>query len=296
MDSITTETPNLLTVIMPAFNAAGTIGVQLEALSRQSYIDPWELVIVDGGSTDQTREIAESYATGFPSFRFIVATERRGSAYARNTGCRLTKGDPILFCDADDVVDPNWITELAMALRTSEMVGGSLERRLLNGEVALSARPPKAVDGLLNTFQFLPYAITANCGVRRQMWETLHGFDEFYVNGSDDADFCFRVQLSGATLRFAPRAIVHYRLRSDAISIARQSYGYGVSHPRLFRAFKKAGMPRSSLRLACREWMWIVLHIFYAKGPDTLKALWFKRAATAWGRLAGSVIERSLYL
>lgn len=296
MHSTPTEAPKLITVIMPAYNAASTIGAQLEALVRQSYRGAWELVIVDGGSTDQTREIADSYAKDLPSFRFIVATERRGSAYARNIGCSLTTGDPILFCDADDVVDSHWISELAEALRTCEVVGGSLERRLLNGEVALSARPPKTVDGLLNTFHFLPYAITANCGVRRLMWEKLQGFDEFYVNGSDDADFCFRAQLSGATLGFAPRAIVHYRLRSNTRSIARQSYGYGVSHPRLFRAFKRAGMPRSSLRLACREWIWIASYIFYATGPETKRALWFKRTATAWGRLLGSVIERSLYL
>jgi len=291
-----TETPKQLSVIMPAYNAASTIGAQLEALTRQSYRGAWELVIVDGGSTDRTREIADSYAKHLPSYRFIVATQRRGSAYARNTGCALTIGDPILFCDADDVVDSRWIAELSEALETYEVVGGSLERRSLNGEVALSARPPKTVDGLLNTFHFLPYAITANFGVRRLLWGKLQGFDEFYVNGSDDADFCFRAQLSGATIGFAPRAIVHYRLRSDAESIARQSYGYGVSHPRLFRAFKGAGMPRASLQLACSEWIWIVSHVLYSAGPETKRAIWFKRAATAWGRLFGSVMERSLYL
>jgi len=286
----------LVSVVIPTFNAAATLTQQLEALTRQSYTGPWELLIAENGSTDETVAIAESWAARFRCFRLVQADKRRGTSHARNAGCRASRGDIVLFCDQDDIVSPDWIAEMAAAQRHFDAVGGSMERRSLNDRIALAARPPKSVDALLNTFEFLPYPLCANCGFRREIWERLGGFDESYRYGSDDAEFFWRVQLSGATLGFAPRAVVHYRLRSDVKSIARQSYGYGRSHPKLFRQFRAAGMPRSSLGQVIRVWWWLAIHTPDIVGPRTRQAVWFKRAAQCWGRIVGSICNRTVYL
>ena len=168
---------------------------------------------------------------------------------------------------------------MTTALHTYDAVGGVTERRSLNDEFALAVRPPKPNDGLHDSFGFLPYPFTANCGVHRELWCRLGGFDEKYHHGCDDVEFFWRVQLSGAALGFAPKAVVHYRLRSDIRSIVRQAYDYGRSDPMLFRGFRAAGMPPSTIGQVSREWWWIVAHSPALLGSRTDRAMWLRRVA-----------------
>lgn len=201
-----------------------------------------------------------------------------------------------MFCDQDDIVDRDWIAEMITALHTYDAAGGVTERRSLNDEFALAVRPPKPNDGLHDAFGFLPYPFTANCGVHRELWCRLGGFDERYHRGGEDVEFFWRLQLSGATLGFAPKAVVHYRLRSDIRSIVRQAYGYGRSDPMLFRGFRAAGMPPSTIGQVSREWWWIVAHSPALLGSRTDRAVWLRRVAVRWGRIVGSLSNRVLYL
>ncbi|MFD0351604.1 glycosyltransferase [Kitasatospora aburaviensis] len=220
---------DLVSVVIPARNAETTIAAQLEALCRQTYQGPWEVVVVENGSSDGTRALLRCWRQRMPQLRVVDCAEARGVNHARNLGCRHAHGDFVLMCDADDVVAPGWMAGLVDALRTDPAVGGALERRLLNGPVALAARPPKKSDALLDTFGFLPYPAGANCGFHRELWNRLGGFDESYRYGGDDTEFFWRAQLAGYRLAFAPHAVVHYRLRDETRAIARQFYGYGRS-------------------------------------------------------------------
>ena len=82
-----TEDP-ALTVILLTRNGARTIGRQLEALANQSSSEPWELVVVDNGSSDRTLEIVEEYRSRLPSLRVADASGDRGAAHACNIGAR----------------------------------------------------------------------------------------------------------------------------------------------------------------------------------------------------------------
>jgi GT2 family glycosyltransferase len=175
-----------VSVVMPANNAAATIGQQLEGLAGQTYQCPWELVIADNGSRDETVVITRRWADRIQRLSLVDAADRPGASYARNVG-------------------------------------------------------------------FLPYPLTANCGMRREIWTELGGFDERYHYGSDDVAFFWRVQLAGYGVGFAPEAIVHYRLRSKVSDMARQYYTYGKTHTMLYRDFAAAGMPRLTITALCRE-------------------------------------------
>ena len=245
---------------------------------------------------DGTRGVVESWSGHLPSLLLIEAVDRRGANYARNAGCRASGGSVLLFCDGDDVVDSDWITKMIIALRTHDAVGGVIERRSLNDEFACAVRPPRPIDALLDTFGFLPYPLAANCGVRRDVWHRMGGFDEKYHHGCDDVEFFWRVQLSGASLGFAPGAVVHYRLRSKIRSIVRQAYNYGKAEPMLFRTFRASGMPRSTIGQVGREWWWIASHVTSLMGSRIDRAVWLKKAAFRWGRLVGSLSHRTLYL
>ena len=76
-----------VSVIMPVYNAAATIGEQLEALAHQDFAGGWELLIADNGCTDRTRDIAANFADRLP-MRVIDASAEKGTALARNTAAR----------------------------------------------------------------------------------------------------------------------------------------------------------------------------------------------------------------
>lgn len=88
-------------VVLPAYNAASTLGEALDSLLAQDAPAPFEVIVVDDGSTDGTGEVARSR----PGVRY-VAKPNGGPASARNLGVRLASSKLILFLDSDDVALP----------------------------------------------------------------------------------------------------------------------------------------------------------------------------------------------
>jgi glycosyltransferase involved in cell wall biosynthesis len=283
-----------VSVIIPTRNGAATIAAQLQALCRQTYQGRWELIVVDNGSTDGTTTLVNAFLDRLPELRLHPARGRAGTSYARNEGCRVSRGELLLFCDQDDIVGTEWVAEMVRGLAEFPAVGGHVERRLLNDEVALATRPEKPPGSLQGGFDFLPYALGANCGVRRAVYTELGGFDPHYRYGSDEVSFFWRAQLAGHRLGALPDAVVHYRLRRSLRGMARQYYSYGTSHPRLYRDFATAGLPRS-VRSAAREWRWLLRHLPDLVRSRKTRAVWVTRCAMRCGRIAGSLRNRVFF-
>jgi glycosyltransferase involved in cell wall biosynthesis len=282
-------------VIIPARNAAATIGAQLDALAGERCPVAWEVVVVDNGSTDATAELVERRKADLPGLRRVAAPKAYGANVARNAGCRATEAAALLFCDADDVIEAGWLGAMVRALTTYPVVGGAIERRSLNPPAAVAGRPHRW-DGLFDTFHYLPYGLTANCGARREVWEQLGGFSEEYVHGSDDCEFFWRAQLAGYEVGYVAEAIVHYRLRTGLRSMMRQYYDYGRSHVCLFRDFSAHGMPPSPPAPALREWGRLAAGSASFLGSPEQRVAWAMQVAMRAGRIVGSIRTRTLYL
>ena len=151
-------------------------------------------------------------------------------------------------------------------------------------------------DGLADHFGFLQYATGANCGFRFEVFDQLGGFEDTYRAGGDEVEFCWRAQLAGFRLVFAPDAVIHYRARQGAWAQARQSYGYGKAYPRLYRDFRGHGMPRGSAMRGIKAWWWIVSHVSWVARRGTERNAWFRGVGIHIGRLVGSLRWRVLYL
>jgi glycosyltransferase involved in cell wall biosynthesis len=98
-----------LSVIIPCYNAAETIGETLDAFVQQLWEEPWEIIVANNRSTDNSMPIVERYYDRLPNLRVIEAVERQGQPYALNTGAKAALGRSIAFCDADDVVGEGWV-------------------------------------------------------------------------------------------------------------------------------------------------------------------------------------------
>ena len=119
---------SLLSVVIPAFNVAGYLEECLRSVLAQAG-PPLEVVVVDDGSTDRTREVAEAVAARDPRLQ-VFHIERRGVSAARNLALRHTTGDLLTFADSDDVVPPGAYAAMARRLDKTgaDLVTGDVVR------------------------------------------------------------------------------------------------------------------------------------------------------------------------
>jgi len=284
--------PRLLSVVIPARNAAGLLAGQLRALAGQTYAGPWEVVIADNGSTDGTAEVARTSAGGVPAVRVVDASRRRGIDCARNEGARAARGDFLLFCDADDEVSPTWLGEMAKAACTADLVGGPLDRDTLNDPRTVAWRWPSPPDALPVAHGFLPYAEGSNLGIWADVLQALGGWNEDYAGGGDDVELCWRAQLAGYRIGFAPQAVIRYRYRRELRALARQLFWYGFGDTKLYRDFRSRGLQRPSVRHRLGQWCRLLARAADLVHSPQSRGEWIRDAAYWAGRARGSIHHR----
>lgn len=285
-----------VSVVIPVRNGDATIAEQLDALSRQDFPGSWEVVVADNGSTDRTRAVVEGFFGRVPGLRVVEANDGAGINIARNAGVRAARGRFVLLCDADDVVAPGWVAALARALETDELAGGPVDERSLNAPGVAEFNERKERNGSPVCGRFLPYATGCNLGFRREAWDLIGGFDDAWRRGATEIEFCWRAQLAGLRLGWAPDAVVRYRHAPSIKSEFRRRYVAARALPRLFSQFARHGMPRRALKPAVLAWFWIVYRSPWAAVSSRWRMKWLQVAAWRAGLLAGSVRYRVLYI
>lgn len=282
------------TVIMPAYNAASTIGEQLEALGNQVYDHPWEVIVADNESEDGTLDVVRSYAERFPQIRWVNAPSPRSAANARNHAFQAARGDKILFCDADDRVAPGWIANLACALDSNDFVVGVNEIRRLNPWVRTLG--PLSCSGRKLELGFLPYAISSNCGMTRAIFLKSGGFRLDYPRAAD-VELSWRLIRMGTTLTVVDNALVYYRLRSGLRSILRTWIYVGMYDVRLFKDYGRFGIEPDTVPTAIRRLKRQIRLIPRLFSPDPqVQSTHAQRLGRSVGRLIGSLRWRCLFL
>jgi teichuronic acid biosynthesis glycosyltransferase TuaG len=106
-----------ISVVIPAYNASGTIEAAIESCLRQT-LPPHEIIIVDDASTDHTRRLAMQY----PQVYVITQMQNAGPSAARNRGWKEATGDVIAFLDSDDTWHPKKLEVTAHVLLDNEHI------------------------------------------------------------------------------------------------------------------------------------------------------------------------------
>jgi glycosyltransferase involved in cell wall biosynthesis len=281
-----------VSVVIPCRNAGPYLGEQLDALTRQHTSLPWEVVVVDNGSTDDTVAIAHSYADRL-ALR-VVDCAVPGPSAARNAGAHAAESDLLLFCDGDDVVGDGWLAALAEALEQHECVTGPLDVDTLNVDELADSRGHASAPGTPHFGAAFDYPRSGNMGVRRDTLARVGWFDDT-VTCLEDQELGLRLWLAGVAVHFVPEAVVHYRYRSDARSIWAQGLRYGEARVRMSAATRSAGLPSPSRVAGWRSWAWLVLHLPRMRtASGRLLLLWV--LASRIGHVVGSLRLRTLYL
>ena len=274
-------------VVVPCFNAQATLGRQLTALAGQTE-PPFEVIVADNGSTDGTVEVARQFGSAFQRFRLVDAGQRRGVSHARNSGARVATGDVLAFCDADDEVADGWLAGLHRALLAHDFVASRFDLLKLNESTQLSHPQQR---GLIcdADFDFLPRAGGCGLAVRRNVHEKVGGFDEG-IRFHEDTDYCWKIQLAGHELAFAPDALVHVQMRRGSKARFRQARLWAAAQVVVYKKYRRLGMAKVSNREALKDWYRlarILLRVALSRQvPESLP--W--RLGTRLGRLQGSLL------
>ena len=105
------ETAPLVSVIMPAYNAAPFIKEAISSVIAQTVTD-WELLVIDDGSSDNTREIAAGFAQIDPRIQLVINEQNMGVAKTRNRGMDLCRGQYVALLDSDDYWRPQMLEKM----------------------------------------------------------------------------------------------------------------------------------------------------------------------------------------
>ncbi len=287
-----------LSVIIPCLNEADHIGVQLESLATQGWNQPWEVIVCDNGSTDQTVTIVEQYRKQLPWLRFVDASDRRGQAYARNVGGQVAKGELLAFCDADDEVGPGWLAAIGNALCRYDFVASRFEPTKLNTPWILTSRHCPQQDNLQKYTNppYLLHASSSGLGIKRVCHETIGGFDESLLF-LEDTDYCWRLQLAGVKLHFVPEAVIYYRFRHRLSDIYLQAYHYAEYNVLLYKKYRGLDMPplHYSWKAQVKSW-WHLVRRVPALRQSAMQGKWVWDLGWRMGRLCGSIKYRTLAL
>ena len=109
-----------MSVVIPFFNSEKHLDECIESLLKTRGIEDTEIILVDDGSTDRSAGIADDYSSDY-SFITVIHNDNKGPSAARNTGLRYTSGKYIFFCDSDDRVNPDYLSEIIQLAVTEDL-------------------------------------------------------------------------------------------------------------------------------------------------------------------------------
>ncbi len=276
-----------LSVIVPCLNGTVTIATQLEALANQQWSEPWEVIISDNGSTDDSLAIVEQYRERLPNLRVVDSSDRRGAGHARNVGILAAAGEALAFCDVDDEVAPGWVAAVGQALFEHNFIVCQIEDKKLNPPWVQGMWNPSQ-NGPVTCFNFLPTAASWGIGFKRSLYETIGGFDESFLR-LQDIDYSWRVQLAGMKLHFVPNAVVHYRYRHTFAGMYYQAYLSGQYNILLYKKYAPLGMLwPSSWKTGPRAWLRLLNRLPRRPGKENW-GKWIVKFGFQVGLLYGSI-------
>ncbi|HWP58449.1 MAG TPA: glycosyltransferase [Candidatus Acidoferrales bacterium] len=220
-----------VSVIVCAYNAERTLEPCLASLEKLRYPN-YEVIVVNDGSTDATRQIAERH----PSVR-LINQENRGLSAARNVGLRASTGVLIAYTDSDCVADPDWLAYMVARFLSTDFaaVGGPNlsppDDSLVASSVAVS---PGAPTHVLLDDEIAEHIPGCNMAFRREALEAIGGFDPIFRAAGDDVDLCWRLQNQGYSIGFSPAAVVWHFRRNTVRDYLKQQRGYGKAETLLY--------------------------------------------------------------
>ncbi len=221
----------MVSIVVPVRNGVATIERLLESLLKIDYDKKrLEIVVVDGNSTDGTRDIVAKYPVE------LLSQEGEGLNGGRNAGIRNSRGEIVAFTDADCVVPKDWINKIVENFRDPQVgcVGGNSKgwhNNFLSQYADDSIFPTQRIFkkrqklDMIKLFSRCPAG--SNMAFRREALEKVGGFDEDIRYGFDEDELVERVCRVGYKMVLDPEVFVWHEHRSTLRALLKQNINFG---------------------------------------------------------------------
>jgi glycosyltransferase involved in cell wall biosynthesis len=238
----------LISLIVCTRNRAMQLENCLAAIGQLRADFQWDLIVVDNGSTDHTKQVIEQFTVGGSRAHYVL--ERRpGLSNARNAGLACAQGDIIAFTDDDCYPQADFLEQIKKAF-DDETLGFLTGRIMLHDPTDYPAtinESREPMDIPPHSFIYAGMVRGANMAFRRAALRQIDGFDPLFGSGApfpaEDCDAAARVSLQGWRGQYDPSVVVshhHGRKAADIASLLRAyDIGRGAYHAKLL--YEKRG-------------------------------------------------------
>lgn len=202
-------TQPLVSIVIANYNYSAYIGSAIESALEQSH-QPVEVIVVDDGSTDASREVIARYPVK------TVLQENQGLPAARNNGAALARGEYILFLDSDDILEPDYVGKCLEVLRSATPAVAYVytPMRYFGARTGIFSSRSFDADALLqNNF------VNASALLRRQIFVNAGGFDPAWHFGFEDYELWVRLLSMGYVGKFLDEPLLNYRQHASSMSV-----------------------------------------------------------------------------
>jgi glycosyltransferase involved in cell wall biosynthesis len=233
----------LFSLIIPIFNRPEEIEELLQSLLVQDFKNPFEVVIVEDGSSLSCRELVEKFQSKLDISYYFKPNSGPGDS--RNYGMNVAKGDYFIIFDSDCIIPPHYLSEVekALHLNFTDCFGG----------------PDKALDSFSDVQKAINFAMTSfittggirggsetidkfqprsfNMGLSRKAFEVSGGFAK--IHPGEDPDLSIRLWNLGFETKLIPEAFVYHKRRIDWVKFYKQVNKFGKARPILNHWYPK---------------------------------------------------------
>ena len=258
-DVSTADAPSVapsVSVVVPCFNEERYIGEVLKNLARQRTAGDFEILVVDGMSTDGTRDAVRRFADANPEACVrLVDNPARNIPSALNRGIEAARGRVIARMDAHAVPSENYLRDCLARLGREDVAVVGMPCRIRPGaETAVALANAAAVshpfgigDAKYRTaggsapsrlVDTVPFGVFT-----KELWQSLGGYDEGLLT-NEDYDFNYRVRRTGGGVLLDTSGYCTYFARPTYGALARQYFRYGLWKARMVRLHPRSIRPR----------------------------------------------------
>jgi glycosyltransferase involved in cell wall biosynthesis len=208
-------------VLLPVYNREGSVGRAIRSVLAQTYA-PCEIIVIDDGSTDGTRDVVESFGAQVT----LVTRAHAGVYAARNAGLRRARAELVAFIDSDDAWLPDKLAAQVPLMRRPEVglvfgdavhVSEPRENAPRTGRTSFGVAPPRR-GRVADQFSWCNFVPTCTALARRRCLEESGGFSEANAISADYLAW-FRIALRHE-LDYVERVVAEYTVHADGISFA----------------------------------------------------------------------------
>ena len=241
-------------IIIATYNRADELPRTLKSLKGLEVVEPWEVIVVDNNSSDNTREVVEGAVQSFPApVRYLMEREQGRSA-ALNTGIKAAQGEILAVTDDDVRVDPHWLKNAERALRELNcdylggkalpIWGGKVPEWMPNrggkhwGVIALLDYGPKPVEFGERVPLGVNMVFRRDAFERAGLWDNSIGRKAGTLLGQEVREWAQRARAAGLRGFYSPDLIVHHVIPEDRLTkkyFRRWFYWHGISRAILYQ-------------------------------------------------------------